>query len=69
MVLWLASTQGDSITGRVFEVGGGILAALEGWRRGPSAAPLANPEQVGLILRDLAQRVRRNADMSGNDLD
>jgi NAD(P)-dependent dehydrogenase (short-subunit alcohol dehydrogenase family) len=69
VVVWLASTQSHSITGRVFEVGGGILAALEGWHRGPSAAPLADPEQVGLILSDLAQRVRRNADMSGNDFD
>jgi NAD(P)-dependent dehydrogenase (short-subunit alcohol dehydrogenase family) len=69
VVVWLASTQSNGITGRVFEAGGGILAALEGWHRGPSAEPTANPQQIGAVLRDLAQRARRNADMSGNDPD
>ena len=69
VVVWLASTQSHGITGRVFEAGGGILAALEGWHRGPSAEPIGDPEQIGPILRDLTRRVRRNADMSGNDRD
>jgi NAD(P)-dependent dehydrogenase (short-subunit alcohol dehydrogenase family) len=41
VVVWLASTQSYGITGRVFEAGGGILAALEGWHCGPSASPSA----------------------------
>jgi hypothetical protein len=69
VVVWLASSQSQGITGRVFEAGGGILAALEGWHRGPSAQPGCDPEQIGPVLRDLAGRVRRNADMSGNDRD
>jgi len=69
VVVWLASTQSHGITGRVFEAGGGILAALEGWHRGPSTEPIGDPEQIGPILRDLTRRVRRNADMSGNDRD
>jgi NAD(P)-dependent dehydrogenase (short-subunit alcohol dehydrogenase family) len=69
VVVWLASTQSHGVTGRVFEAGGGILAALEGWHRGPSAEPIGDPEQIGPILRELARRARRNADMSGNDLD
>jgi NAD(P)-dependent dehydrogenase (short-subunit alcohol dehydrogenase family) len=69
VIVWLASTQSHGITGRVFEAGGGLLAALEGWHRGPSAAPIADAEQIGTVLRDLARRARRNADMSGNDHD
>jgi NAD(P)-dependent dehydrogenase (short-subunit alcohol dehydrogenase family) len=69
VIVWLASTQSRDVTGRVFEAGGGILAALEGWHRGPSAEPIADAEQIGPILRDLARRARRNADMRGNEHD
>jgi NAD(P)-dependent dehydrogenase (short-subunit alcohol dehydrogenase family) len=43
VVVWLANTQSHGITGRIFEAGGGLLAALEGWHRGPSAAPISDP--------------------------
>jgi NAD(P)-dependent dehydrogenase (short-subunit alcohol dehydrogenase family) len=69
VIVWLASTQSHGVTGRVFEAGGGILAALEGWHRGPSAEPIGDAEQIGPVLRDLARRARRNADMSGNEHD
>jgi NAD(P)-dependent dehydrogenase (short-subunit alcohol dehydrogenase family) len=69
VVVWLASTQSHGVTGRVFEAGGGILAVLEGWHRGPLTEPIGDPEQIGPILRDLAGRARRNADRSGNDRD
>ena len=57
------------MTGRVFEVGGGFLAALEGWHRGPEAAPMDDASQIGPILKELSRTARRNADMKGNDLD
>jgi NAD(P)-dependent dehydrogenase (short-subunit alcohol dehydrogenase family) len=69
VVVWLASAQSHDVTGRVFEAGGGILAALEGWHRGPGAEPIDDAERIGPVLRDLAARARRNADMSGADLD
>jgi NAD(P)-dependent dehydrogenase (short-subunit alcohol dehydrogenase family) len=69
VIVWLASTPSHGVTGRVFEAGGGILAALEGWHRGPSAEPIGDAEQIGPVLRDLARRARRNADMSGNEHD
>ncbi len=69
VVVWLASEESTDVTGRVFEAGGGILAALEGWHRGPGANPIDDPSQIGTILSDLAARARRNADMRGNDLD
>jgi NAD(P)-dependent dehydrogenase (short-subunit alcohol dehydrogenase family) len=69
VVVWLASAESGDVTGRVFEAGGGYLAALEGWHRGPSAEPVDDAEAIGPVLRDLAARARRNADMHGDDLD
>ena len=68
-VTWLASADSHDVTGRVFELGGGHLAAMEGWRRGPSAQPIDDVARIGPVMRDLAQRARRNVDMKGNDLD
>ena len=50
---------------RVFESGGrlgtgGLASRL---------VSIDDPEQIGTVLRDLARRARRNADMSGNDHD
>jgi NAD(P)-dependent dehydrogenase (short-subunit alcohol dehydrogenase family) len=69
VVVWLASAESAHVTGRVFEAGGGILSALEGWRQGPKADPIDDPEAIGPVLTDLAQRARRNVDMQGRDLD
>jgi len=68
-VAWLASTESASVTGRVFEVGGGHLAALEGWHRGPTAEPSDDVNRIGPTMLRLARETRRNADMSGNDID
>lgn len=69
VVVWLASQESDEVTGRIFEVGGGFLAALEGWHRGPESAPMDDASQIGPILKELSRNARRNADMKGNDLD
>jgi NAD(P)-dependent dehydrogenase (short-subunit alcohol dehydrogenase family) len=69
VVVWLASAESAHVTGRVFEAGGGILAALEGWRQGPKADPIDDPKSIGPVLSALAQRARRNVDMQGEDLD
>ena len=69
VVVWLASQESDEVTGRVFEVGGGFLAALEGWHRGPESVPVDDASQIGPILKELSRTARRNADMKGNDLD
>lgn len=68
-VVWLASADSHDVTGRVFELGGGHLAAMEGWRRGPSADPIDDATRIGPVMRDLAHRARRNVDMKGHDLD
>lgn len=35
LVVWLGSAEGAGVTGRVFEVEGGRIAVMEGWRTGP----------------------------------
>ncbi|MFJ2156125.1 SDR family oxidoreductase [Streptomyces sp. NPDC087856] len=35
LVVWLGSAEGAGVTGRVFEVEGGRIAVMEGWRAGP----------------------------------
>lgn len=69
VAVWLASKESHAVSGRVFEVGGGYLAALEGWHRGPSVMPIDDASKIGSVLLDLSQRVRRNANTKGNDLD
>ncbi|MNX43857.1 putative short-chain type dehydrogenase/reductase [compost metagenome] len=68
-IVWLASTDSHDVTGRIFELGGGHLAAMEGWRRGPAADPIDDASRIGPVMRDLAERARRNVDMKGHDLD
>ncbi|MER6205142.1 SDR family oxidoreductase [Streptomyces sp. NPDC001073] len=36
LVVWLGSGEGAGVTGRVFEVEGGRIAVMEGWRAGPA---------------------------------
>jgi len=35
LVVWLASADSRDVTGRVFEVQGGLIALADGWRAGP----------------------------------
>ena len=67
IVCWLASEASGHVTGRVFEASGGVLAIAEGWHRGPSAAPVDDPEAVGEVVEHLLARARPPADMSGAD--
>jgi NAD(P)-dependent dehydrogenase (short-subunit alcohol dehydrogenase family) len=69
IAVWLASRQSGHVTGRVFEVGGGFFAVMEGWHRGPAAEPVEDPAAVGPVVTDLVARARRNAGMDGEDLD
>jgi hypothetical protein len=36
-VVWLGSGAAAGVTGRVFNIRGGHLSVLEGWREGPTA--------------------------------
>jgi hypothetical protein len=69
IVVWLASARSSAVTARVFEASGGRLSVAEGWHRGPTVAPVADPELLDPIVADLVARARRNSGMDGKDLD
>ena len=69
IAVWLASAQSREVTGRVFEAGGGLLAVLEGWRRGPTVPQIDDPARLGPVVTDLVARARRNVGMDGEDAD
>jgi NAD(P)-dependent dehydrogenase (short-subunit alcohol dehydrogenase family) len=55
MVAWLASTASRHVTGQVFEVVGGTVTLLEGWRRGPQAERPRrwSPAELGPVVENL----------------
>ena len=55
LVVWLGSHESADITGRVFEVEGGIIRAAEGWRHGPEVDKGARwePGELGPVVRSL----------------
>jgi len=53
--------------GRVIEAGGGVLAVDEGWHDGPTAQPVRDAEQVGLIIERLVSKSRPNVALNGKD--
>jgi NAD(P)-dependent dehydrogenase (short-subunit alcohol dehydrogenase family) len=67
IVTWLASTESSSVTGRVVESSGAVLAIAEGWHRGPSAAAVDDPVAAGEIITALLADARPPADMNGRD--
>ena len=69
VVVYLASAQASHITGRVFQVGNGVLSVMEGWHRGPQRAPILDPVELGPILTTMSAESRRNAGMNSLDLD
>lgn len=69
IVAWLASTQSSKVTGRVFEVGGGVFAVAEGWHRGPGAPPPASPDEMGAVVEHLVGSARPNVALNGRDFD
>jgi NAD(P)-dependent dehydrogenase (short-subunit alcohol dehydrogenase family) len=58
LVVWLGSTDSRDVTGRVFEVQGGLIRVAQGWRQGAWVDNGARwePEDVGPAVRDLIAR-------------
>jgi NAD(P)-dependent dehydrogenase (short-subunit alcohol dehydrogenase family) len=67
LVVWLGSEQSHAITGRVFNVAGGMVSVAEGWRAGPGFDKGAHwdPEELGTVIPDLVASALPNADMRG----
>jgi NAD(P)-dependent dehydrogenase (short-subunit alcohol dehydrogenase family) len=55
MVLWLASEQAGDVTGRTFEVEGGVISVADGWQHGPCITRDSRWEvaEIGGPLREL----------------
>jgi NAD(P)-dependent dehydrogenase (short-subunit alcohol dehydrogenase family) len=62
LVVWLASDQARGITGRVFNVRGGMISVAEGWRAGPGADKGArwDPAELGEIIPGLVEKAAPN---------
>jgi NAD(P)-dependent dehydrogenase (short-subunit alcohol dehydrogenase family) len=67
LVVWLASAESADVTGRMFEVEGGVIAVADGWRHGPAIAKDGRWDvaEIGGPLRDLLAKVPAPADVYG----
>ena len=55
LVVWLGSSDSAGVTGRVFEVEGGMISVADGWQHGPKQdkGTRWEPEEVGPVVRRL----------------
>ncbi len=55
LVVWLGSADSAGVTGRVFEVEGGIISVADGWQHGPREDKGARwePGEIGAVVRRL----------------
>ena len=55
LVVWLGSAASGNVTGRVFEVEGGVIRAAEGWQHGAEVDKGARwePGELGPVVRSL----------------
>lgn len=58
LVVWLGSTESRDVTGRVFEVKGGIIGTSDGWKDGPTVDKGARwePDEVGAAVHEVIQK-------------
>ncbi len=55
LVVWLGSPESAGVTGRVFEVEGGMVSVADGWQHGPSVERGArwDPAELSPVVADL----------------
>jgi NAD(P)-dependent dehydrogenase (short-subunit alcohol dehydrogenase family) len=55
LVVWLGSPESRDVTGRVFEVEGGMVSVADGWQHGPKADKGSRwePAELGGVIREL----------------
>ena len=60
LVVWLGSAESRDVSGRVFEVKGGMLGISDGWRDGPTLDKGARwePDEVGSAVSDLLSKAQ-----------
>lgn len=65
IVTWLVSEESAAVTGRVFEASGRVLAAAEGWVRGPGVDPVDDPTVMGALVEAMLADARANSGLDG----
>ncbi|HET6818391.1 MAG TPA: SDR family oxidoreductase [Mycobacteriales bacterium] len=67
LVVWLGSNESRDVTGRVFEVEGGIVSVADGWQHGPRVDKGArwNPDELGPVVADLLDKAPSPAPVYG----
>jgi NAD(P)-dependent dehydrogenase (short-subunit alcohol dehydrogenase family) len=67
IVVWLASAEAQDITGRVFNVKGGLISIAETWVAGPAVEKLErwDPAELGAVIPGLVAQARTNSDGAG----
>jgi NAD(P)-dependent dehydrogenase (short-subunit alcohol dehydrogenase family) len=60
LVVWLGSVESKDVTGKVFEVEGGVIRVAEGWAHGPQIDKGArwDPVELGPVVSDLLAKAR-----------
>jgi NAD(P)-dependent dehydrogenase (short-subunit alcohol dehydrogenase family) len=58
LVVWLGSSDSRDVTGRVFEVEGGIVGIADGWQHGPRVdkGERWSPTELGEVVRGLVDK-------------
>lgn len=67
LVVWLASAESGDVTGRMFEIEGGVIGVADGWQHGPAITKDGRWEvtEIGGPLRDLLAKAPAPADVYG----
>jgi NAD(P)-dependent dehydrogenase (short-subunit alcohol dehydrogenase family) len=67
LVVWLASSDSASVTGRMFEISKGSICVMNGWQRGPEQDRGArwDPNELGLVIRDLLAKAQDSMPVYG----
>jgi NAD(P)-dependent dehydrogenase (short-subunit alcohol dehydrogenase family) len=67
LVVWLGSPDSREVTGRVFEVEGGLVSVADGWQHGPKAdkGERWSPAELGSVVRELIAKAPTPAPVYG----
>jgi NAD(P)-dependent dehydrogenase (short-subunit alcohol dehydrogenase family) len=67
LVVWLGSAESREVTGRVFEVEGGMVSVADGWQHGPKAekGERWEPGELGPVIKDLLAQAAPPAPVYG----
>lgn len=67
LVVWLGSAESRDVTGRVFEVEGGLISVADGWQHGPGLDKGArwDPAEIGTAVHELLAQAPTPAPVYG----